>query len=431
MYLHPVSIRSICFAERVGALHFRQKKYKNDDAALAVEKATEQVRQLVVDAAERLRGALEAAAADVEAAAKAVDLRTATAATWALVVTEMTNLEGYMERACDDSLGEHDLKPLRSVVGELERLKILHDETQTACLAVTLTQRQDAMAQAASILADRPSISSDAQHVGVTVQGAVRVLEDSEKFRMIQELTNAHTTLQADLEMLRAAPQRLHPTVWKKTQRLKQSVSNLQQLPELVVLSNVGAARARMQVAEAQVDKKHKQAEAIAKPSKHYTDLRAELQANYELDTWGSCGREWRQDVSTGLLRKCLKIQVCELCKDGGNFDQTVAVCRYFRGVNGRVCKQLEDNDLVAARLYTRTVPEIGSTLNGAVRTHMKEPNEPPEEHLSMYIHLRNAVAELKGADQYDPLYRGQKHLYGSDLELDPEDPKQCAAITR
>ena len=235
--------------------------------------------------------------------------------------------------------------------------------------------------------------------------------------------------LQADLETLRAVPQRLHPTVWKETQRLHQSVKNLRQLPELTALSYEAATRARMQAAEAYVDKKHKQAETIAKPKKHYTELRLELEASYELDSWGSCGREWRQDAS-GLLRKCDKSQACERCKDGGNLPQTVALCRYFKGANSRECKQLEDDDLVAARLYTRTVPHISHRLNAAVRDAMHEPDEPPPEHLSMYIHLRNAVTELNGAGQYDPLYRVQKRLYGSDPRFDPEDPKQCAVAT-
>ena len=177
------------------------------------------------------------------------------------------------------------------------------------------------------------------------------------------------------------------------------------------------------------MDKKHKQAETIAKPKKHYTELRLELEASYELDSWGSCGREWRQDAS-GLLRKCDKSQACERCKDGGNLPQTVALCRYFKGANSRECKQLEDDDLVAARLYTRTVPHISHRLNAAVRDAMHEPDEPPPEHLSMYIHLRNAVTELNGAGQYDPLYRVQKRLYGSDPRFDPEDPKQCAVAT-
>ena len=406
----------------------RHKKYNDDETALAVREATNGMQQLVDEAAGRLSEALESAAADVDSATKAVDLRAATAAAWALAVTEMTNVEAYMalERTSGDLL-ELDLKPLQCAVVELARLKEAHDERQTTALASALAQRRDVMSQAVQILADRPAIASTVQHVGMIDQGTACILDDSEKVQMLEDLANARVAVHADLEMLRAVPQQLHPTVLKNTQRLDHSVRNLQALPELKMLSHEAAARARMQAAEALVDKKHKQAEAIAKPRKHYTDLRVELEANYELETWGSCGREWRKDAS-GLLLKCDKNQVCERCRDGGNFQQTVAVCRYFREANGRECKQLEDDDLVAARLYTRTVPEIARRLNGAVRNHMNQPDDPPEEHLSMYTHLRKAVVELKGAGQYDPLYRGQKRLYGSDPTLDPEDPKQCVA---
>ncbi len=387
------------------------------------------MQQLVDDAVERLSNALESVAADVNAATKAVDLRAATAAAWALVVTETTNIEAYMaqERTSGHESLELDLKPLQCAVDDLARLKEAHDARQTATLSDALTQRRAVMTQAVQILADRPVIASTAQHVGMVDQGTVRVLDDREKIQMLEDLGNACVAVQADLEMLRGVPQQLHPAVLSQTQQLDHSVRSLRQLPELTILSHEAAARAKMQAAEAEVDKKHKQAEAIAKPRKHYTDLRVELEANYELETWGSCGREWRKDAS-GLLLKCEKSQVCERCRDGGNFQQTVAICRYFKEVNGRECKQLEDDDLVAARVYTRTLPEIGRRLNSAVRSHMNQPDEPPEDHLSMYTHLRKAIVELKGAGQYDPLYRGQKRLYGSDPTLDPEDPKQCAA---
>eukprot|EP01043_Picozoa_sp_COSAG02_P056068 COSAG02_NODE_6595_length_3471_cov_8.811981_2_plen_83_part_00 len=82
------------------------------------------MQQLVDDAVERLSNALESVAADVNAATKAVDLRAATAAAWALVVTETTNIEAYMaqERTSGHESLELDLKPLQCAVDDLARL---------------------------------------------------------------------------------------------------------------------------------------------------------------------------------------------------------------------------------------------------------------------------------------------------------------------
>jgi hypothetical protein len=342
-------------------------------------------------------------------------------------VSEITNLESNLEQ---EQAG-NDLDPLRRAIDELVRLKKTHGRAAAASLDEALAQRREVMTRAVQTLSERPLVPFSARHVGVTEQDsetetqAVRVLERDEKMRMLTDLAKARDAVQADLEVLRSVAQRLCPTVLKQTERLRRSVGELQQLPELTALSYKAAARARKEAAAVVVDRKHKQAEAIVQPKKQYTDLRVELDTNYELASWASCGREWRQD-SSGLLRKCDDKGICKYCIGGGNLQQTLAACKYFRGANGRECKQLDDDDLVAARLYTRAVPDIGGQLNGAVRQQMGEPDAPPEQHLSMYTHLRNALTGgLKGAGQDEPLYRGQPRLFGSDPKLDPEDPKQ------
>ena len=405
----------------------RKKKYKDDAAESAVKEATDGLRQLVGGVAKQLRESLDNAAAALDAQATVVDLRARTATAWASALAEMTRLEAHLaqEKTSEDSVGRN-LKPLERAVDDLAKLKQTHGERLAASLADALGQRGDVMRQAVRVLADRPAISNVARYVGIIEQDTVRVLESTEKIRMVRKLADARTILHTNLQMLRVAPQQLHPTVLQKTRQLDESVRNLQQLPELTVLSNVAAARARMQAAGALVDKKHKQAEGIAEVKKRYTDLRAELAANYDLQTWDSCGREWRQDAS-GLLRTCDKDGVCERCKNGGNLQQTIAACRYFKEANGLECKLLGDDDLVAARVYTRPLPHISHRLNDALRNHMNEPDVPPDEHLSMYVHLQNAIKHLKGAGQDDRLYRGQKYLYGHDKSLDPEDPKQYA----
>jgi hypothetical protein len=84
------------------------------------------------------------------------------------------------------------------------------------------------------------------------------------------------------------------------------------------------------------------------------------------------------------------------------------------------------DDDLIAARVYSREHPApVYKILNQACR-QMIEHDEPPEHCCSTFAHLKCALTEMRGCGADEPLYRGQSHMFGDDATLDdPEDPKQ------
>ena len=85
------------------------------------------------------------------------------------------------------------------------------------------------------------------------------------------------------------------------------------------------------------------------------------------------------------------------------------------------------DEDLLAARVYSREQPtKVYSLLNADCRK-MTEHDEPPEHCCSTFTHLKRAVTEMRGSGADAWLYRGQDKLYGEDSTTfdDPEDPRQ------
>ena len=169
--------------------------------------------------------------------------------------------------------------------------------------------------------------------------------------------------------------------------------------------------------AAAAIDEKHKAAEALAKPPPEFeTGLRAELQKNFDVDAWPTCGRSWKQCRE----QREESGEECEHCRQGGNLLQMHAACREFNAAlsaqseTGAGYPEGQIDDLVAVRIFTRRQPyAVCDMLNAAAR-QMDEPHDPPPEpHRSMFVHLRRACHGLPGARQQEPLYRGQRRLHG------------------
>lgn len=180
--------------------------------------------------------------------------------------------------------------------------------------------------------------------------------------------------------------------------------------------------------AEADIELKHKAAEQLSySPVECETNLRKELQQDFDVDTWPTCGKPWGQ-----CQKECKASgKECEQCKQGGNLIQMHAACRAY---NAALATQSETgagypeeyiDDLVAARVFTRRQPiAVCDAVDAAARC-MKEPGLPAV-HRSMFVHLRRACFELQGAGQHEQLYRQQLQLDGeSKPNLDPQDPQQ------
>ena len=377
---------------------YRKKKY-GAEAAPAMEEATDRIAQLVSEATERVVVCAESAQAAETAEAKAVELRAATASAWAAVAVAKTDLEASLIHANDAAALQQQSEELKYAVGKLRELKVEHEDEKQRALDAALTQRRDAMGQAAMAKAEHPLVSYK-QPVCITEGEGVRVLESDEKRLLVADLVRAREVVEKDLDVLRAVVY-ICPTVLRKAERLRRTVSELRQLPHLSALSVEAATALQKEAAAADVDKKHALAEGLANHPKHKTDLEQELQTNFDLASWKE--------------------------KDGGDFTATLAAVGDYISEYSEWCEDLKEDDLVAARVYTRTVPDVSREFNGAIRLMMKDPGDPPWQHVSMYVHLSNAATELKGAAEDDPLYRGQKNLYGSDPELEPEDPAQYA----
>lgn len=166
--------------------------------------------------------------------------------------------------------------------------------------------------------------------------------------------------------------------------------------------------------AQAAVEQKHKAAEALSdSPAECETELRKELQRDYDVDAWPTCGKSWKQ-----CRDDCeLSGEECEQCRQGGNLLQMHAACRAYSAAlaaqhetgAGYPVEQIDD--LVAARIFTRRLPfHVADAVNAAARER-KEPNQLPDSHRSMFVHLRRACFGLQGARQDERLYRQQREL--------------------
>eukprot|EP01043_Picozoa_sp_COSAG02_P060686 COSAG02_NODE_7984_length_2757_cov_6.599699_1_plen_492_part_00 len=153
-----------------------------------------------------------------------------------------------------------------------------------------------------------------------------------------------------------------------------------------------------------QVDSAHKRAEALVAPSTRGTDLARELLSDFDAGTWTAP-------------------------EHGGTIEDIRKAVAKFRAAHEDECRGLDEDDLIAARVYTREKPvKVYDALNSVCR-NMLVPDVDgvrvtPEKHCAMYTHLHNAVDLLNGSGGL-PLYRGQKKLYGSSPKFDPEDIRQ------
>jgi hypothetical protein len=164
--------------------------------------------------------------------------------------------------------------------------------------------------------------------------------------------------------------------------------------------------------AQAAIEQKHKAAETLSDtPAECETELRKELQRDYDVDAWPTCGKSWKQ-----CREDCESSgEECEQCRQGGNLLQMHAACRAYSAAlaaqNGVGYPADQIDDLVAARIFTRRLPfDVADAVNNASRQR-KEPSQLPDSHRSMFVHLRRACFGLPGARQDERLYRTQREL--------------------